>query len=133
LEAVIEQCKDVLSVIDSSLVARMEEDVVLVPNYGVLRRERKYASKWRDRTSGQEFRRNVFAAIAREFATDRLTGERDQMRTNAALTVLELVDEAIPAFSTLKAGGKRRLRVDESDWRETTEYYTVKLEQVGML
>ena len=123
LYAVVEQARDLIAVIESDLIARMEGDLAVVPHVGVFERSLARTSRWRDKTASADFRRDVFAAIVDEVAVDKVTGDRDQLRANVARLVMQQVDDALPAFSSLKASGRKRLRIDVDQYREFDESY----------
>lgn len=126
--AMREQLNDIIAVLEADVIARMEEDHVVVPHVARLTRTPTRTSKWRDSKASVDFRRDVFRAIEDEVSIDALSGERDEMRQRMARLVLKEVDEALPAFSSLKAAGKTRLRIDVDQYREFTTTYKLTVE-----
>lgn len=122
------QLDDVVEALRLDLIDRMEMDFEVVPGCGALRRAPKRTTRWRDEAASSDFRRDVFKAITEVIALDPITGEYNTLKANVAKAVLREVDEALPAFTSLKAPGKRRLRIDVDQYRETTETYTLVLE-----
>lgn len=128
--AIIEQAKEIQAQLEEALVARMEEDVQMVPHVGVLRRSPVKTTSWKDSDASADFRKDVFGAVIDEVALDRITGERDQMRANIARQVTRALDAALPAFSSLKAAGAKQLGIRVDEYRTTRETYKVTLEVI---
>lgn len=126
--AIESQAGDLASILRTELAARMESDAEVIPHVGVLRRKIKTSTTWRHRESSRTFRTDVFRAVVDEVANDKVTGERDMLRANVARLVTDIIDEALPAFSSIKSSAQHRLRIDMTDYRESVETYTVTLD-----
>jgi hypothetical protein len=123
----IELLQDVVRDIELSLIDSMEEDELVVPAIGVLKREEKSTSSWRDGDAGRRMREDLASAVAAEVALDVATGELDPMKRNVAMAALRVAYDAIPSFSSLKVAGRQRLGLDIGDYRRISTYYTVTL------
>jgi hypothetical protein len=125
--AMIDLLNDAIRDIELSLIDSMEEDELVVPAIGVLKREEKSTSSWRDGDAGRRMREDLASAVAAEVALDVATGELDQMKRNVAMATMRAAYEAIPSFSSLKVAGRTRLGLDIGDYRRVSTYYSVSL------
>jgi hypothetical protein len=123
----IELLQDAIRDIELSLIDSMEEDELVVPGIGALKREEKVTWTWRDGDAGRRMREDLATAVAAEVALDVATGELDPMKRNVALAALRVAYEAIPSFSSLKQTGRTRLGLDIGDYRRKSTYYAVSL------
>jgi hypothetical protein len=126
--AVREHLYEVQGWLELSLAERMDTDEVTVPHVGRLRRTRGFRGTWRDSDASARMREDVAHAVARAVAVDVGTGDIDPVKRNVALHAIQTAYEAIPAFSSLKVAGQKRLGLDLLDYRNFDAYYTVKLE-----
>jgi len=131
IEAAIELLRDLRAVVAADVLARMESDNVAVPYVGMLNRVPTSSSTWKDKRASNDFRKDVFEAIVDEVALDRVTGERDMLRANVARMVMREVDAALPAFTSLKAAGRDRLRIDVKQYREYSDDFKLVIEPIG--
>jgi len=125
--AMIELLNDAIRDIELSLIDSMDEDELTIPAIGLLKREEKSTSTWRDGDAGRRMREHLAAAVAAEIALDVATGELDPMKRNVAMATMRAAYDAIPSFSSLKVAGRQRLGIDVGDYRRTSTYYTVTL------
>jgi hypothetical protein len=128
VNALAEILNKVKGYLETELADRMEADDVPIHGVGLLHRAPAWRSTWRTKDSGNQMREDLARAVATQVALDVATGDVDQMKRNVALHALRTAYEVIPSFSSLKVAGARRLGLDESDYRERSQYYTVKLE-----
>jgi len=114
--------------LQDALRMSMDEDVMPVPGFGRIHRTLTRSSRWRDEHASADFRADVWKAAQNEVAVDKLTGEVDQGKLNIARAVTRELDDALPAFSSLKQAGRRRLRIDIDEYRIFDDVYKIELE-----
>lgn len=120
----ITRCTKLRDDLELELSARMDADMVTLPGIGYLSRTREATSRWKDKDSGDILRHDLREAIATRLASNIRTGEMDDMTRNVVRLAIDAAYEVIPAFSSIKAAG-RKLGIDVGDYREFGVRYRV--------
>jgi hypothetical protein len=115
--------------LEMELSARMEADEVPVSGVGLLVRRTERRSTWKDEHASADFRRHVGQAVIHKIALDVATGELDPVKRNVATVTVDLMFDVVPAFSSVKAPG-RKLGIEVEEYRVISEVYRVSLEEV---
>lgn len=115
--------------LEAELAARMETSEVHIRGVGLLVRRAERRSTWRDEHASADFRRDVGQAVVHKVAVDIATGELDPVKRNISQFTVETMFEVIPAFSSVKAPG-RKLGIDVEEYRVVSEVQKVILEEV---
>jgi microcystin-dependent protein len=121
--------QDLIDQLQIAIADAMEDDLVQLPHLPPLVRVPRKSTSWIDKDHATKFRDDTLDAIAREVARDNATGDLDPIKRNIARATLDIVTEALPAFSKLKVAGEKRLGIDPSAYRVTSESFVAKFEE----
>lgn len=117
--------------LNDELAARMETDDLEVRGVGRLERRKERRSTWLHEHSAVEFRKEVGETAVNRIALDPVTGEIDDGRRRIGRAVVAQLWEYVPAFSGVKAAGKRD-GIDVDQYRTTSYVDRVHLELEGV-
>lgn len=106
------------------LAARMEDRVVPVDGVGLLVRNYKVQSSWKDRDASEMLRHDIREAVVKRYAVNQLNGDVDPGVRNLVRQVVDDLWEVVPSFSSVKRPA-RRMGIDIRDYRTFTEVPTV--------
>src|SRR5262245_41277347 len=112
--------------VNDALVWTLESEKQYVLGFGTLMKTPRESTRWRTPDAGQAMRLDVGSAVVQSIAMDIGSGEIDREKQNIARETVNRLYDIIPAFSTVKAAG-RRYGIDITDYRESTISYTMEL------
>lgn len=121
--------QQVIDTVTESLVDRMETDQVVIAGVGLLRRKNSPRSVWSSVDAGRRFRSDVLYAVRQRAAIDPQTGEISEVAVEATQRAMEIINQALPAFSSIKVEARPLLDIDVNDYRTTEWSNTIKIER----
>jgi hypothetical protein len=95
----------------------MPQDTVDLPGRGVLVRQARTRKVWRDDVTRADMMEAARNAIARQVATDPMTGEILMPLKGVAMRTFDLVEQAFSLGSDPKVAFRRVLGLDPTDFR----------------
>tara|TARA_R110000823_G_scaffold1464_1_gene5666 strand:- start:7191 stop:7703 length:513 start_codon:yes stop_codon:yes gene_type:complete len=121
--------QQIIDMTNESLVDRMETDQVVIAGVGLLRRKSSQRSVWASKDAGQRFRSDVLYAIRTRASIDPETGEINEVAVSATQRAMELINQALPAFSSIKVEARPLLDIDVKDYRTTQWSNNIQIER----
>jgi len=122
--------RQIVDDLSDELAARMETETLVVRGVGRLEKKPEKRSTWLHEHSSAQFRKDVGETAIRNIAVDRVTGVVDYERMAVGRAVVAQLWEYVPAFSSVKAAG-RKDGIDIDQYRSTSTVTRVELNLEG--